>query len=269
MDIKIAILQYHIILEDIDKNISVVENYIAKASKDGVELFLLPEMSFSGFSMNTGVTARKLEDMMDKLTPISKRFNIAIGFGWVENTSDQQCICYNKYTIIDGEEAIITYSKIHPFSYSSENEYFAAGDKIVQFEFKGIPFSLFICYDLRFPEIFQIVSGKAHVILLPACWPEKRAEHWKTLLCARAIENQCYIIGINCVGDIGGLLYSGDSRIINSDGKVVACAESNKEQMIIYNLDDDVDAYRESFPVKKDRREDLYGVLRNEHNRKI
>ena len=134
---------------------------------------------------------------------------------------------------------------------------FNAGEKIQNFEIDGIRFGSYICYDLRFPEVFQISSKEAHVIIVPANWPAARAEHWKCLLQARAIENQVYMLGINCVGYQKELLYLGDSCVINPNGEPVSML-SNHADLLVYDLEDDVEHYRKMFPIKKDRKESFY-----------
>lgn len=152
---------------------------------------------------------------------------------------------------------ISDYAKIHPFSFSGEDKKFQGGETINVYELNGVKFSAFICYDLRFPEIFQIASKEAHVIIILANWSEKRREHWKCLFRARAIENQVYIIAVNCVGEIGGVHYSGDSCVINPNGDVLMeCFD--EENILTYQLQEDVDDYRRVFRVREDRREDIY-----------
>ena len=262
--IKIALYQYQIEWENKEANFDKLLKVCEKAHEQKVELLLLPEMSFSGFSMNTEHTAVEPEVIVSSVQEISKKYNLYIGFGWVKKSSLK---CKNHYSIVGPNGLLSDYEKIHPFSYSKENDYFEGGNNISSFYLKGIPFTSFICYDLRFPEIFQLASKKTHVVIVPACWPKKRAEHWKCLLQARAIENQSYILAVNCVGNIGGLDYSGDSRVINPDGQIVAMSETGKEELLIYNLEDDVEEYREAFPVKKDRKEKLYEELRHECSR--
>lgn len=121
----------------------------------------------------------------------------------------------------------------------------------------GIPFGLSICYDLRFPELYQQLSKEAHVILVPANWPVGRRSHWRTLLTARAIENQSYMIGINCYGNQGELYYSGNSSAVMPNGEVLFDI-TDKEEMRIFELTDDVPLYRKQFPTKADRRPELY-----------
>ena len=248
---KVCLAQTRIIWEEKEENLNSAETYIIDAKKNNVDVILFPEMSFTGFSMNAPKTGEENRYTFDRISKLAKEKEIIVGFGWVRKKGD---ICENVYSIVDERGQLISeYAKIHPFSYSGEDQYFVGGDKIVIYRIKNIPFSTFICYDLRFPEIFRTVSESVHMIILPACWPSKRSEHWKTLLRARAIENQVYIFAVNCQGDIGELYYSGDSCIINPNGEILHCL-SDKRGAIICNVEDDVDQFRNSFPVLKDKK---------------
>lgn len=252
---KVALYQTNIIWEDKEKNYVHLEERLKETENKKIDLFLLPEMSFTGFSMNTEMTKEGNFETVNKISNYAKTYHIAIGFGWVKDCGEKS---ENHYTIVDKEGKVISdYAKIHPFSFAGEDKKFQGGEKIDIFKLNGITFSTFICYDLRFPEIFQIASKKAHVILVPANWPQKRREHWKCLLQARAIENQVYIIAVNCVGEIGGVMYSGDSCIIDPNGEVFI-AVFGQEKILEYDLLDDVIEFRNAFQVKNDRREDLY-----------
>lgn len=255
---KIALAQTEIVWENKEKNIEIAEQLIMKAQSKDAKLVLFPEMSFTGFTMNTEYSAESSDFTFKILRKYAINNNIIIGFGWVKKVADKS---ENHYTIISQTgEVLSDYVKIHPFSYSNEDCYFCRGDKLSHFCIDGIPFSTFICYDLRFPEVFQIASQDAHFIIIPANWPKRRREHWNTLLRARAIENQIYIIAINCIGEnIGGLEYSGDSCVINPNGDVVMKAEG--EGLWICDIYDDVEKYRSDFPVKQDRRIELYHHL--------
>lgn len=251
---KIALYQSHIIWEDKEKNYIHLEEKLQDAGKR-TDLFLLPEMSFTGFSMNTDITKESNLETVCRITEYARKYHMAIGFGWVKDCGEK---AENHYTVISKEGKILSdYAKIHPFSYSGEDRKFQGGDKIVLFDLYDIPFATFICYDLRFPEIFQAASKRAHVILVPANWPQKRSEHWKCLLRARAIENQVYIVAVNCIGKIGGVAYSGDSCIVNPNGEIMT-ELSEQEGILEYELTDDVLEFRNVFQVKNDRREDLY-----------
>ena len=254
-NMKIALYQMNIQWENKAANYLHVEAGLIKAQEKKTDLFLLPEMSFTGFSMNTEVTKECNMETISKMSYYAKKYHTAIGFGWVKDCGEK---AENHYTIVDrGGKMISNYAKIHPFSFSGEDKKFQGGEAINVCELGGVKFSTFICYDLRFPEIFQIASKEAHVILVPANWPEKRREHWKCLLRARAIENQVYIIAVNCTGEIGGVTYVGDSCVINPNGEVLMHL-FEEESILEYELVDNVSEFRSDFLMKMDRREDLY-----------
>lgn len=257
---KIALYQMQILWEDKKANLGKLEKQLKAASEQKVELILLPEMSYTGFSMNTEVTKEEgiFGASVAETARLARKYRIAVGFGWVKACGEK---CENHYTVVNKDgEVISDYAKLHPFSYSGEDEKFYGGERLTAFSLEGIPFSGFICYDLRFPEIFQRVSESAHVIMVPANWPARRSHHWKALLQARAIENQVYLLGINCVGMMDGLYYSGDSCVISPDGQIL-CELHDEEGILICDLSDDVMQYRSTFPVKQDRREVLYRQL--------
>lgn len=255
---KLGLCQMNIAWEDKAANYSFLERILKKEQKRKIDFLMLPEMSFTGFSMNTDKTKESDCQTIDKISYFAKVYQMAIGFGWVKDCGEKS---ENHYTVVDREGIVISdYIKIHPFSFAGEDQKFQGGKKIVFFELHGIVFATCICYDLRFPEIFQIASKKAQAIVVPANWPQKRREHWKCLLEARAIENQVYMIGINCIGEIGGLAYSGDSCVINPNGEVKADA-GMREMVLEYELADDVEQFRNVFPIKNDRKEYLYYLL--------
>lgn len=257
---KIALYQMHVVWENKEANYIKFEEKLKEIYEKKVDLFLLPEMSFTGFSMETDVTKESHLETVNKMAGYAKKYRMAIGFGWVKDCGEKS---ENHYTVVNKNGEIISdYVKIHPFSFSGEDRKFCGGGKIDNFKFEGIPFSSFICYDLRFPEIFQIASKKAHIILVPANWPQKRNEHWKCLLQARAIENQVYVFAVNCVGEIGGVDYSGDSCVINPNGEILL-ELSGQEGILEYELTDDVESFRKKFSVRNDRNEHLYCELMN------
>lgn len=251
---KVAICQMEIIWESKEDNLLQVEKYVRLAALQGGDVILFPEMTLTGFSMNIDYTGESDDYTIKKIRNLSEKYSIAIGIGWVRKSGEKG---ENHYTIIDQNDIVSDYIKIHPFSYAGEDKFFKCGEEIVKFELGNLKCSNFICYDLRFPEVFQIASSEAEVIIVPANWPENRKEHWKSLLKARAIENQVYIIGVNCVGEIGGLKYSGDSCVINPAGENIV-QMSGQEGLILCDIKDDVKSYRERFPIKKDRKNNLY-----------
>ena len=277
---KVALCQLAIEFEKKEANTRRVISFMEQAGAAGADLVLFPEMSLTGFSMNITLTGEKNRESVKRLCAEAKRIGIAVGFGWTAlvdsginaavdsgrsagNNFSGSVRGENHYTVISaGGEVLSDYVKMHPFSYSGEDRHFAKGNETVQFALADIPFSGFICYDLRFPEIFQAVSDRAHVIIVAADWPGRRREHWSSLLRARAIENQCYMLGINSVGDQDGLHYTGDSCVILPDG-TVAEQLTDEEGLIFYDLVDDAEVYRQAFPVKQDRRPELYAKLQD------
>lgn len=262
--IKIALVQTQIVWEDKERNFETAGKWIGEAAGKRAEAVFFPEMSFTGFSMNTDVTQEDDERTIRYMGGLARKYHISIGFGWVKGCAGPDGRCENHYTVVDSAGDVLSdYAKIHPFSFSGEDERFQGGSALVHFGLNGIPYSSFVCYDLRFPEIFQAASGKAHMIVVPANWPAERREHWKLLLRARAVENQVYILAVNCVGETGGILYAGDSCVIAPDGEVRA-ALSGTEGMILSELSDDTGRFRGEFPVKQDRREAFYAKLLSE-----
>lgn len=261
--IKIALVQTQIAWEEKERNYDSAEKWIGEAVRRGAEAVFFPEMSFTGFSMNTDVTGEKDARTIRRMGALAQQYRVSIGFGWVKDCAEAGGKCENHYAVVDSAGRVLSdYAKLHPFSYSGEDQRFQGGSALTHFVLNGVAFSSFICYDLRFPEIFQAASRSAHVIVVPANWPAKRREHWRALLRARAIENQVYILAVNCVGEIGGISYMGDSCVIGPDGDKKA-ELSGTEGMIVWELTDDAAHFRREFPVKQDRREAFYaGLLR-------
>ena len=262
--IKIALMQTQIVWEDKERNYGIAGERIREAADRGAEAVFFPEMSFTGFSMNVDRTKESDGRTIRRMKALAQQYHVSIGFGWVKDCLGICGKCENHYTVVDGAGNVLSdHVKLHPFSHSGEDLRFQGGSALTYFMLNGIPCSSFICYDLRFPEIFQAVSKRVHVIIVPANWPAERSAHWKALLRARAIENQVYILAVNCVGEIGGVHYTGDSCIIDPDGRINA-ELSGTEGMIGLELTDDVERFREAFPVKQDRREGLYARLLRE-----
>lgn len=256
--LKISICQMNIAFENKEQNLKTIEKFIIKAKENNAEVVFFPEMSLTGFSMNIKETAEKDFSNIDKIKSLAVKNQICVGFGWVESAKEKAKNCYS---VIDknGKE-ICRYVKIHPFSYSEENKYFYGGENIRIFEINGLKFSSFICYDLRFPEIFQAASKSASVIVVAANWPKERQAHWNCLLRARAVENQAYIIGVNCFGNQQKTYYSGNSCVYNPNGDEI-CSVEEKEDLAVFEIFDDTFKYRKNFPVKNDRQIELYKKL--------
>ena len=284
---RVALFQMNIIWENKNENLKKLEDTLETLGKKNVDLLLMPETSLTGFSMNTDVTGEENFETVENIKKLAAKYGVAIGVGWTKRLGENKkendksatkALCENHYSIVGPDEVdgfdgadkpdildvpmLLDYAKIHPFSYSGEDKYFIGGDYQDFLFYKDFNISVAICYDLRFPEIFQTMSKKSDFIVVPANWPAVRLEHWNKLLMARAIENQCYIAGVNCVGNIDGTSYAGGTKMINPQGDVIIPDEligyENDEAVFIYNLKNDVEKIRDAFPVKKDRRDDLY-----------
>lgn len=270
---RLGLLEMNISWEDKEANFRTLEYALGRAREQELELLLLPEMSFTGFSMNTEQTGEEEPETLRRCQELSKAYGVALGVGWVRKpkASEGNSLCENHYSLVDGERVACDYVKLHPFSYAGENRYFLGGSCLATTQLKGIRAGLQICYDLRFPEPFRILADLVDLVILPANWPGARALHWDTLTRARAIENQMYLAAVNCRGEMDGKFYDGGSRLLAPDGTDVepVCREIIQERhlLLVYDTGLDVRPWRDSFPVLEDRRRGLYHKLEREANR--
>ena len=252
-----GLVQSNIIFENKEKNIAKAKNIAKKAKAANIDILFFPEMSFTGFSMNTDVIGESDNETINIMAEVAKENGIALGFGWVYKGRGK---AENRYTILNEKGKILSnYTKIHPFSLDGEDRYYNSGNKVTTFEYNGFRICTLICYDLRFPEVFQAASKDADLIVVPANWPDERLDHWRTLLKARAIENLCYIAGINCIGNFNDKTYSGNSSIYNPNGELLISSE--KESILTFNAVNDVEVFRKNFPSRRDRKTKLYKKL--------
>ncbi len=255
---KAALCQFRIEFEEKSKNLQRAAGFVQKAAESDANIVFFPEMSFTGFSMQVPKTGETDSYTIGCMQKLAQQFQIAIGFGWVRLIGKNGEKGENHYTVVAPDGTISAdYIKIHPFSYSGEDTCFEAGSKPVIFPFMGKKIALFICYDLRFPEIFRAVSKEAEIMVIAANWPEKRIFHWNKLLEARALENQSWVLGINCCGDQQGLHYNGSSRAVSPEGEsLVSILE--QEGLIFCEIHDEAAVFRQNFPVFQDRKDALY-----------
>jgi len=249
------------IWENKKENLLLCEEYIKKASNENVDLIVFPEMTLTGFSININETSEveKNSKTIAKFKDLAKQYKIAILFGIVIKDNDK---ALNKSIFINEDGNILgKYSKIHPFSFSGENQYFNAGEELMIVNYKNHNIGLTICYDLRFPELYSAYAKECDIVINIANWPKKRIDHWNTLLKARAIENQLFVVGVNRIGiDGNGLEYEESSAIFNANGENVEFAK--KGNMKIYDLEKNfTKEFREVFNTINDRKVELYREL--------
>ena len=256
---RIALISLNQIWENKEANKKRCATFIEKASKDDVDLIIFPEMTLTGFSMNSGSTAEDTSnsETVDWFKENALKFNIKIIFGYVQSKGNK---ALNKLIAISEKgEIIASYSKIHPFSYAEENRYFEGGESLGICSLNNSKNALAFCYHLRFPELYQALSKDCSLIVNIANWPAKRADHWSALLKARAIENQVFMMGINRIGtDENNITYVKSSQIIDPEGKLILPIYS-EDEYDLYELDTDyVKEVRKKFPFKNDRKTELY-----------
>ncbi len=231
-DLCVSIVQCNQIWEEKSNNLSHFETLLKQISD--TDLIILPEMFQTGFTMNVETLAEEMENSQALvwLKQSAKKTNAAIYTSFIVKEKNH---FYNRGIFVFPDGNYTIYDKRKLFSLAKENEFFSAGTKQVIVEYKSWKINLQICFDLRFPELSRNkVNEKGEIdydlCLYVANWPEKRNHHWKSLLTARAIENQSFVVGVNRIGKDGKeLVYSGDSRIINPLGETLNSENAHQE----------------------------------------
>ena len=250
---RVAAVQHDIVWADRDATFAALSPLIREAAANGARLVVLTEMFSTGFVVDR-------DDIGEPAGGPSSAFlsSMATELGiWVcgscPEVADGDPRPYNSFVVAAPDGTQHRYSKIHPFTYGGEDRHFRAGDSHVTIDVEGIRTSLFVCYDLRFADEFWALAQRTDLYLVPANWPVSRREHWMSLLRARAIENQAWVVGVNRVGSGGKLDYVGDSRIIDPLGNETVAGDG---QCIVYAdvTAESVAQTRERFPFLQDRR---------------
>lgn len=242
-----------------EHNLEQVRAWVAKAARAGSALILFPELWHSGYDLaNSARYAAPLnKGTFALMRELARTHGIAIGGSLLEAHGDRVYNCFALYAA-DGQ-LLGAYRKTHLFRLMDEDRWLAPGEAAICAETAWGKAGLAICYELRFPELFRryAVDGVS-LTLLPAEWPVRRIEHWRTLIRARAIENQMFMLAANCVGDSGNDLFGGHSAVIGPWGEVIAEAGSEPE-LLTCSLDlDTVAEARQRIPVLADRRPEVY-----------
>jgi omega-amidase len=253
---KIALIQLDIAWEDKRENYARAEKFFKRAAREACDIIVFPEMFDTGFSMNISALAdHGRGETSVVLSGLAKKYGLNIIAGFAEKLSGMKK-AKNLAVVFDRNGSVIAkYAKMHPFSFAGEDRFFSKGNTRVIFPIEGISASVFICYDLRFPEIFRDLAKEIQMIFVLANWPVSRKDHWETLLKARAIENQCFVIGVNRTGrDGNGIRYPGSSHVFDPLGKDI-CSGSAREQFVVCDIDTrTVFKVRSRFPFLDDIR---------------
>ena len=252
---KVVLCQIDLSWEDPAANEENIRSLLAARDDLGGALIVLPEMMATGFSMDVSkVTAGeplRSESFIESLARTHKA-TVLGGFGVRGGGTKGR----NVAVAIDAHgRRLASYTKIHPFTFGGESNYYEAGEAIVTFECGGLTVCPFICYDLRFPELFRGgVKARAELFCVIANWPIKRVEHWVTLLRARAIENQAYVVGVNRCGEDPSFIYPGRSLVVDPHGVIIADA-GGVETVVACEIEPQVvREWREAFPALADMR---------------
>jgi predicted amidohydrolase len=249
-NLKITTFQGYLFWENIDKNLQNITLRLA-GIREKTNLIVLPEMFNTGFSMN----AENLAEPMNGKT-----------MTWMHKTAnDYDCVVtgsliikennkfYNRLVWMRADGTYACYDKKHLFALGKEHQTYTAGTKKLFVELNGWNICPMICYDLRFPVWQRNVDGAYDLLLIVANWPERRAAHWRSLIQARAIENQAYVIGVNRVGHDGNEVYhSGDSTCIDPNGNVVYYKRDDEDLYTFSIIGDEIAKTRRALPFLKD-----------------
>jgi len=249
---KLALMQMDIAWEKKERNLEKAEMLLKKAAEHECSVAVFPEMFATGFSMN----ARSVADppdgpVLSGLCRMAKRYGISVLAGIAVKRGEAY---ENRAYAIDSEGTVLEfYTKNYGFSYSGEDEIYQSGHRQPVFGMEGVSASVFICYDLRFPELFRKVAKEVSVIFVIANWPDSRIDQWDALLKARAIENQCFIVGVNRKGTDGnGLSYNGHSSVFSPSGEDIELFRLDGECRC-FDIDEGETAFvRKRFPFLKD-----------------
>ncbi len=254
-DLRITLVQANQIWEDKQANLNHFEQLIAEVETD---LLVFPEMFHTGFSMNPEKLAESMTDSqgLSWLKRIAAEKNAACYTSLIIEENN----CYfNRGVFVEPSGKTTIYDKRKRFALAGEDLVFSAGKSSTIVDYNGWKINLQICYDLRFPEIcrneIKDETALYDVLIYVANWPERRKHHWNSLLIARAIENQCIVIGVNRVGtDANSLSYSGNSIVINALGEITAAANENEEHIVTSFISkNSLLETREKLPFLKDK----------------
>lgn len=250
---RVAVVQHDIVWEDPEANFAHLAPMIAEAARDA-RLVVLTETYSTGFSMDTHRLGEPVDGPSARFLAERAREHGVWVCGSVPEWAEGATHPANCLVLAGPAGEVHRYRKIHPFTHGGEHEHYSAGTEPVTVEVEGVRLSLFVCYDLRFADEFWALADATDAYVVVANWPAARRDHWRTLLRARAIENQAYVIGANRVGSGGGIDHAGDSMIVGPFGETVAFAGS-AEGTISGDVDPAVvAATRARWPFLADRR---------------
>lgn len=260
--LNISLAQMNIALGDVRKNYSAMEKLVVEAARRGSHLVVFPELWSTGYALDRAKELASVinSDLFTQISTLATQNKISITGSILEKRGD--LINNSAPFFAPNGRMLGIYRKIHLFKLMEEDQWLEPGASPLTLDLPWGKTSIAICYDLRFPELFRryAVEG-ARLIIVPAEWPIERVEHWRALLVARAIENQCYILAANAAGQTGETVFGGHSMIVDPWGKIVVEA-GDAPMMVTAEIELElVEEVRERIPILADRRPDLYEPL--------
>lgn len=232
---KVELLQKDLVWADPEANLAAFDAEIA--ARPGADLYVLPEMFTTGFATRPEGIAEDMGLGLQWMKAKAASLDAAIA-GSIATFEDGRY--YNRFYFVTPDN-VWQYDKHHLFTYGHEDDHFTAGTEKVVAQWRGVRFRLAVCYDLRFPVWLRNGEPAYDALIVVASWPTPRAEAWKALIRARAIENQCYVIAVNRTGEDPSCVYSGDSALLDAFGE-------KAEKIDMASLE----AFRKKFPVLND-----------------
>ena len=261
MNLRISLAQMDISLGKPDENLAKARQMTERAAKQSADIVVLPELWATGYDLENAAAYSTLTDkgIFAEMSSLASEYDIHI-LGSCLSLLGPARFGNTAVFFGSGGEILGEYTKIHLFRLMDEHKYLSAGDHLTIVETRWGKAGLAICYDLRFPELFRAYAlADVRIVFLSAEWPHPRLGHWQTLLRARAIENQMYVIACNRVGVSEDIHFCGHSCIIDPWGEVVAEAGEDEELLTAEIEIDRVDQARARIPVFADRSPEAYG----------
>lgn len=258
---KIACLQMDVLPSRPEENFPHAVQMIETAMAEMPDVIVLPEswdISFLPRNATEDLYAESYSRAVREIGALAKKHHVNIVAGSVTCLRDG--VRYNTCCVFDRQGALIAcYDKIHLFTHVGEEKRYGAGNRLCTFTLDGVPCGVIICYDIRFPELTRTMCLEGMDVLFVVCqWPKARTGLLQTLCAARAIENQIYVVCCDACGTAGDKVCGGDSAVFAPSGKALAVA-GNTEQILYADCDiTQLQSLRQSFPVFRDRRPDLY-----------
>lgn len=251
-NLKITVFQGYLFWENTDKNLQNISLRLSGGIREKTDLIILPEMFSTGFTMDAERLAEPMNGKTMKwMHDTALQYDCVVTGSIIIKENDKY---YNRLIWMRTDGTYEHYDKRHLFALGKEHNTYTAGTEKLFVELNGWRICPMICYDLRFPVWLRNHADNPYdLLILVANWPERRALHWRTLLPARAVENQAYVIGVNRVGHDGNEVYhSGDSTCIDPNGNVVYYKRDEDDVYTFSIIADEVKKARRTLPFLKD-----------------